>query len=434
MADINAEGRSRLHLRDILRNRDFSLLWVSGTFDNTGRWMDSVVMGLLVLRDTDSPFQVALLFVLRWFPMFIFSIFSGMIADRANRWRVIAATRTGTVVVTAIILGLVVVDALKPWHLLLASLALGWMYVLEFPSRRSMIYDLVGGRQIVAAMSLESISTTIGRFVGPLTAGLLIELTGFNITYFVMVVGYALALVFFSLIKTRVPVRSAAPSTLWRNLVDGLSYAFNHRVIRGVLAVTLIMNAMAFSVESLFPVVARDHLNVGAGLTGVLISAQSIGSFAAAFVIAWFGVTQYHGRVFCSGITLQLVSLLLFALSPWYPVSFVMLLAAGFGSAGFGTMQSTIILISASPQMRGSALGVLGQCIGVSAFGGLLVGAVANFLSAHVAVAISVSLGLVLLVPVISFSPLARRPITPPEELADTSASGTSVEASQPSD
>ena len=46
----------------------------------------------------------------------------------------------------------------------------------------------------------------------------------------------------------------------------------------------------------------------------------------------------------------------------------------------------------------------------------MVVGAVANFFSAQVAVAMSVSLGLILLVPAMVFSPLVRRPIVPPAE------------------
>ena len=138
----------------------------------------------------------------------------------------------------------------------------------------------------------------------------------------------------------------------------------------------------------------------------------------AATVIASLAVVRFHGRIFCLGLSLQLLSLLFFALSPWYPVSFLMLMLAGLGAAGYSTMQSTIILISAEPEMRGTALGMLGQCIGVAAVGGLAVGVVANYFSAQAAVAMSVSLGLLLLVPAVAFSPLVRRPITPPEEAA----------------
>ena len=66
--------------------------------------------------------------------------------------------------------------------------------------------------------------------------------------------------------------------------------------------------------------------------------------------------------------------------------------------------------------MRGTALGMLGQCIGVAAVGGLAVGVVANYFGAQAAVAMSVSLGLLLLIPAVFFSPLVRQPIAPPDE------------------
>ena len=426
MADRNINPRSLSTVWGTLRDRDFRLLWIGGGLDNTARWMEAVVMGLLVLEITDSAWQVALLFVMRWLPMLVFAMLSGIIADRVNRWLVIMAARSGTVVATAIILVLVASSAIQPWHLLLASLALGWLYVLEFPSRRSLIYDIVGLRLISNAMSLETINTTIGRFLGPLGAGLLIELSGFTGAYVVLLAGYSGAVVSIGLMKSRTPAKASRPASVLRNLVAGVNYSLGNPVIRAVLLVTLILNALAFSVEALFPVVARDHLQVGAGLTGVLISAQAIGSFVAALIIASMRNISFHGRIFAAGISLQLVSLFLFALSPWYVVSFALLLLLGFGSAGFSTMQSTIILISSTPAMRGSTLGVLGQCIGVAALGGLAVGAVAELFSAQVAVGISALLGIVLLIPVLAITPLVRRPVTAPEEdeVAEPGASG----------
>jgi predicted MFS family arabinose efflux permease len=267
-------------------------------------------------------------------------------------------------------------------------------------------------------MSLETINMTLGRFMGPFLAGLLIELTDFSGTYIVLMLVYIVAFVLILVMKGRGPVRAPSPYAFWNTVSRGFKYSVNNSVIRSVLVITLIMNAMAFSVESLFPVVAKNHLGVGAGLTGILISAQAIGSLAAASVIASLAVVRYHGRIFALGLVLQLISLLFFALSPWYPVSFLMLMLAGLGAAGYSTMQSTIILISSEPEMRGTALGMLGQCIGVAAVGGLAVGVVANYFSAQAAVAMSVSLGLLLLIPALSFSPLLRRPISPPGEAA----------------
>ena len=394
-------------------------MWAAGGLDNTGRWMDVVVMGLLVLELTDSAFQVALLFVFRWVPMLAFALISGMVADRANRWAIMMVSRMVAVTTTGAVLVLVLADAVEPWHVFIASFFLGGLFVLEFPSRRSLIYDLVGSDRIVSAMSLETINSTLGRFMGPFLAGLLIELTDFSGTYIVLMVVYIVAFVLILVMKGRGPVRAPSPYAFWSTVSRGFKYSLNNSVIRSVLLITLIMNAMAFSVESLFPVVAKNHLGVGPGLTGILISAQAIGSLAAASVIASLAVIRYHGRIFALGLVLQLISLLFFALSPWYPVSFLMLMLAGLGAAGYSTMQSTIILISSEPEMRGTALGMLGQCIGVAAGGGLAVGVVANYFSAQAAVAMSVSLGLLLLIPVLSFSPLLRRPISPPGESAE---------------
>ena len=394
-------------------------MWAAGGLDNTGRWMDVVVMGLLVLELTDSAFQVALLFVFRWVPMLAFALISGMVADRANRWAIMMVSRMVAVTTTGAVLVLVLADAVEPWHVFIASFFLGGLFVLEFPSRRSLIYDLVGSDRIVSAMSLETINSTLGRFMGPFLAGLLIELTDFSGTYIVLMVVYIVAFVLILVMKGRGPVRAPSPYAFWSTVSRGFKYSLNNSVIRSVLLITLIMNAMAFSVESLFPVVAKNHLGVGPGLTGILISAQAIGSLAAASVIASLAVIRYHGRIFALGLVLQLISLLFFALSPWYPVSFLMLMLAGLGAAGYSTMQSTIILISSKPEMRGTALGMLGQCIGVAAVGGLAVGVVANYFSAQAAVAMSVSLGLLLLIPVLSFSPLLRRPISPPGESAE---------------
>ena len=393
-------------------------MWAAGGLDNTGRWMDVVVMGLLVLELTDSAFQVALLFVFRWVPMLAFALISGMVADRANRWAIMMVSRMVAVTTTGAVLVLVLADAVEPWHVFIASFFLGGLFVLEFPSRRSLIYDLVGSDRIVSAMSLETINSTLGRFMGPFLAGLLIELTDFSGTYIVLMVVYIVAFVLILVMKGRGPVRAPSPYAFWSTVSRGFKYSVNNSVIRSVLVITLIMNSMAFSVESLFPVVAKNHLGVGAGLTGILISAQAIGSLAAASVIASLAVVRYHGRIFALGLVLQLISLLFFALSPWYPVSFLMLMLAGLGAAGYSTMQSTIILISSEPEMRGTALGMLGQCIGVAAVGGLAVGVVANYFSAQAAVAMSVSLGLLLLIPALSFSPLLRRPISPPGEAA----------------
>ena len=288
MSSAGTAQRKTDAFRSVLRNRDFRYLWAAGGLDNSGRWMEAVVMGLLVLELTDSPFQVALLFVFRWSPMLLMALLSGMFADRADRWRLLVASRTLIWAVIGTLAALVASNHIEPWHLFLGSLLLGWLYVLEFPSRRSFIYELVGGRQIVGAMSLETITVTIGRFIGPFSAGFIVEFQGYTSAFLLLTILYGLAWLFTLLVKSRFPARSSGPFNFWATAATGIRYAWTNRIIRSVLGFTMIMNALAFSVESLFPVVGRDHLGVGEGLTGLLIASQSIGTFVAAIGIGIF--------------------------------------------------------------------------------------------------------------------------------------------------
>jgi MFS family permease len=184
----------------------------------------------------------------------------------------------------------------------------------------------------------------------------------------------------------------------------------HNRVVLGVLCITVIMNALAFSYAQILPVVARDHLQVGPGLMGLLASADGLGTLIGALLLAALGNLPSYGRIFALGALLELVSLLAFAASPWYALSCVLLFAVGLGNAGFSTMQSTIILLSAAPGMRGRAVGVLGLCIGSTPLGLLELGALAAVVGAPMAIGINAVIGLVLWLPVIAFTPLLSRP------------------------
>jgi MFS family permease len=401
-----------LHLSDlsILRNREFLWLWAAGGMSHASRWMETGVLGWLILDLTDSPWHVALVGVSRSAPLLAFGLFAGLIADRTNRWVVILCTQAVNAVGTGVLLVLLLLGAIQPWHVLLVAFILGCSTILDMPSRRSLIYDLVGPQQVVSAMSLETINNTVGKFLGPLVGGLMIEMTGFAGVYLLLMAVYLLALGLILQVRINLPAPPGTTQPIWQSLVSGIQYSLHNRVVLGVLCITVIMNALAFSYVQILPVVARDHLRVGPGLMGLLASADGMGTLIGALLLAALGNLPYHGRIFALGALLELVSLLAFAASPWYALSFVLLLGVGLGNAGFSTMQSTIILLSAAPGMRGRAVGILGLCIGSTPLGLLELGAVAAVVGAPAAIGLNAGLGLALWLPVIAFTPLLSGP------------------------
>lgn len=397
----------------VLQHRDFLLLWASGGVGNACRWMEMGVLGWLVLELTDSPWHVALVGVARSAPLLLFGLFSGLIADRMSRWRVMVLTQTVNLLVTGgLLLGLML-GAIRPWHVFMGAFLLGMSTILDFPSRRSFIYDLVGPQHVVSAMSLETVNNTVGKFLGPLVGGWFIELAGFQGVYGLLLAAYMLTLVLLVQVQARITRPPVPSQSVWQSLVGGIRYALHNRVILGLLGTTVIMNALAFSYVQLLPVVARDHLQVGPGLMGVLASADGIGTFLGAMTIASLRNVRQHGRIFLCGALLELVSLAAFSLSPRFELSFGLLLLVGLGNAGFSTMQSTLILLSAEPGMRGRALGVMGLCIGATPLGLLEMGAVAALVNAQAAIGFNALAAFVLMLPVILFTPLLAGSIGP---------------------
>src|SRR5919106_1378109 len=232
-----------LHFADlsILHNQNFLWLWAAGGMSNASRWMETGVLGWLILDLTNSPWYVALVGVARSAPLLVFGLFAGLIADRTNRWVVMLCAQALNALMTGVLLVLLLFEAIQPWHVLLVAFILGCDTILDMPSRRSLIYDLVGPPQVVSAMSLETVNNTVGKFLGPLIGGLMLEVTGFAGVYFLLMVIYLLALGLILQVRINLPGPAGSPQPIWQSLVSGVQYSLHNRVVLGVLCITVIM-------------------------------------------------------------------------------------------------------------------------------------------------------------------------------------------------
>jgi MFS family permease len=140
-----------------------------------------------------------------------------------------------------------------------------------------------------------------------------------------------------------------------------------------------------------------------------------------ALIIALRTDIRYHGRLFVTGALSVSLAVLCVAWSPWFAVSFTLLLLGGIAQAGFSTMQSTILLLAARPEMRGRTVGALGTVNGLGhLLGGSEIGALASAFDIGLAIGLNAGAGLLLMLPVIILTPLAWRPVvSPPEEAAN---------------
>lgn len=369
------------------------------------------VLVWLVLELTGSPFLVALVGFFGMIPLLLFGAIGGLLADKVDRRKLIIFTQLLNVAAASSMFAILVAGTEEYWHCYVVVLASGLGWAFDMPARRSIVLDVTGRAGVTNAMALDSVGMHASRMIGPALGGILIQVVGLVGGYVVIIALYLVGLAFLSVLK--LPQREIVPTShsVVRNLAEGFIYVKSNRVILATVIVTVLMNLLLFPYMQMVPVIARDTLNVGAGLMGVLMGADGLGAIIGSIAIASFGQLRYHGRIYLGGSLIGLVLVLAFAASQWFAVSLPVLILLGLGTAGFGTMQSTIIVISASDDMRGRALGVISLAIGAGPIGALLIGAVAETTSPATGITIFAILGILSLSLVTLLMPELRAPM-----------------------
>ena len=146
-------------------------------------------------------------------------------------------------------------------------------------------------------------------------------------------------------------------------------------------------------------------------------AAAGLGSFIGLLVINRLRRTYTNGWILLAGTFGMCITLLVFSQSEVYWLSWIMLVFTGMGQSCFGIMQSSIILLSASDEMRQRTMGLVVLAIGADPFGKLGTGAIAQTFGAPAAVSLQAVVAAVCIAGVgVALPGLRRqapRPMTP---------------------
>jgi hypothetical protein len=171
-------------------------------------------------------------------------------------------------------------------------------------------------------------------------------------------------------------------------LGQSLRYVGQSQPILGVMLVTVVLNLLLIPYMTLLPVFARDVLHRGPVGLGLLGAASGIGSFIGLALINYVRRWFSNGWILTVGTLGMALALLVFSRSGVYSLSWGTLLLVGIGQACFGIMQSSIILLTASDEMRSRTMGILVLAIGSDPFGKLQTGYLAQTYGAPAAISL----------------------------------------------
>ena len=382
----------------LLRDADFRRLWLAGGLGWTVRWLEILSVGLHALAASGSPLVVASMMLARTLPAVLLGGFAGVLAERVERRRLLAAGLAAMALNAALLAALAFTGALALWHVAAGACVNGIFWCAEYPARRTLVADVAGVERIGNATSLDSATHHLTRFAGPLIGGALFAVLGLQGAYLLSALLYAIAFANVAALEGREQRPPAArPLPFLRSLGQGFAHVRRNRLIAGTLAVTVILNFFGFPYLAMIPVIAEGELGLSPAAIGGLLSMDGLGALGGSLLLALAVRPAFFARVFASGATLLLLMVLVFALSPHLPLSLLAMLLAGLGMSGFAAMQSAILLSHSPNEIRPRLMGVLMLCIGAGPIGLLHLGLLAEWLGAPRAVALSALEGLIAL-------------------------------------
>lgn len=384
----------RGHPLGVVRSRQYRAYWLAGFSTFTGYNMQILTRGWMMQELTGSPFMVSLVVAAMMLPMLFLSLLGGVLADRMSRKAITIAADTSFVVTFSILTVVTAMGIVQPWHILLISALNGTAFALSVSARQALIAGLVHREQLRTAVGLSALTFNTGQIVGPALAGALLPTLGAEWSLAAGVVLVAPALYLYSTLRpAHQPVRSDQTGSVLDNLRVGVRHAYRDPTIRLLLTGALIMVFTVGPFQALMPVFAEDVLAVGAGGLSVLLLSAGFGALAGSLAVISIGERIPHEKVELFFGLLGTLSLAGFALSPWFPVSVLLIGLTGFAMTSFMVSNMTVLQVVTPDKLRGRVMSVRFLVIGMMPVGAAVAGGVAEATGAPAAVSVLALIG-----------------------------------------
>src|SRR5215467_8234193 len=153
-------------------------MWFGACTSSIGTWMQIVAQSWLVYKLSNSAFLLGLDTFLGGIPIFLFSLFGGVVADRFERRRVLLASQWIQMGTAFTLTLLVAFHLVQVWQILALSFIAGFAQAFGGPAYQALIPTLVEKEDMPNAIALNSIQFNIATVIGPTLGGLALVKVG----------------------------------------------------------------------------------------------------------------------------------------------------------------------------------------------------------------------------------------------------------------
>jgi len=421
---VPAEGSEKGHdAYRALRFRDFRLLLAGVFLIFSGQQMITVALGWELYQRTNSALVLGGVGLAQVIPVILLFLPAGYVVDRYNR-KYIALVALYVLVLAAA--GLAALSYTRGPLLLMyaCEVVIGSAQSFYSPVSATLVAQIVPEQVFENATTWRSSISQLAAVLGPAASGFLIgALRGATPVYILSACMFLTFAVLLLLMRLRPQESRVGSARKLSSLVDGLRFLGRTQVM--LAAITLDLFAVLLGgATTLLPIFARDILHVGPPGLGWLQAASSLGAVGMALFLAQRPPFQHAGRMLLLAVSGFGLATIVFGLSHWFWLSFLMLFVLGALDNVSVVVRSTLLLVRTPDAMRGRVSAVSSLFIGTSnQLGGFESGLTAQLFGSVPAVAIG-GIGTILVVLLVAWLwPEMRRLGPLRESAAETHAS-----------
>lgn len=367
---------------EVLRQRNFTLVWVSGLISMTGDWVLIVALPIYVYSLTRSPMATSLAFVAELLPSLLLGSVAGVYVDRWPRKEVMLVSN---ILLVFILLPLLLV---RSADLVWIVYAVGFLQstVAQFinPAEAALLPTLVSQDQLVTANSLSSLNQNIARLGGPALGGLIAVSTGLAGVTLIDAGSFVVAALLVALLRVpRQPEHTASEtsdaglSAVWHQWLDGLRLVRGSRGLSILIAIFTLTSLGEGVFGTMFVIWVKQVLHGTALQLGWFMSAQAIGGILGGAVIGAVGSrVAPHRLAWIGAMIFALLDITLFSyplVSPQVWIGLTLIVLVGIPAAAGGSSMRSLLQLATPDRYRGRVFGALGTTSALSGMIGTLI-------------------------------------------------------------
>ena len=339
-----------------LRSHDYRRLWIAQFVSVIGDKVHQIAMSLLVYEVTGSLMHVGLMLAITTLPAVFFGVVAGAFVDRWDRRAAMLLADLGRALVVLSIPWLVHLG--MPFFYLAAFTVASISLVFE-PARLSLIPELVEPDQLMAANSLDNLTTSLSELLGLVFGAGLVTLLGTTKAFYFDGMTFIVSALFVARVRYRGTSMAAGETRepLRAQVEDGLRHIWGRPVLRDLLVVyTLAAAGIAASITAVNGLAFerfQDAVVGGRAVSlAILDGAITVGLLLGSATVGQSDTVK-AGRKFLWSLIVFGVAFVMVAFTRNVFVAMALLLVGGAANMWFYVPSVTIIQTSSARHLLG---------------------------------------------------------------------------------